>query len=230
MRPHVLAALSIIITTAASAGCAMSPAAYGSLAAEVGERNQERYDAALEAFRAEGYEMAPEAARFASLDEAARQRCIDARYADATGQAVAEAPASDEIRFTVVAATMAGGAPSPALEFSAPADDVCAFFSIRTGELEGVDAAGENARVVSIGGETLARSSAGDLVYVDVRVHVVSSRTVLVEDTCNEMPDPGPDPLDRAEVRVLFARAPTERVQMTLEREELDYECTEVVE
>ncbi len=229
MRPHTLAAL-IALFAAASTGCAMSPAAYDSLASEVAERNQARYDAALEAFRAGGYELAPDAVRFASLDETARQRCIDARYPAGTGQAPVEASASDDIRFSVVAATQAGNTPSRRLELSAPADDVCAFFSRRTNELEGVDAAGDDVGIVYIDRQGLARSAAGDLVYVDVVVQVISSRTVLVEDECNEMPDPGPDPLDRADVRVLFAPAPTERVEMTLEREELDYECTEVVE
>jgi len=230
MRIPLLVAVATVLAVTQT-GCAMSPRAYDELAAEVAERNQVRYDAALEAFWVRGFEGAVDAVRFAAIDEADRQRCFDVIYGHHLhGGAAAEASASDDIRFTVAAATPAGGTPSPRLGLSAPADAACAFFASRATELEGVDAAGETVGIVSIGGQHLVRSAAGDLVYFDVIVHVTSKRTVLVDDECNEMPDPGPEPIDRPNVRVVFAPAPTERVSMEVEREELDYECTHVVE
>jgi len=47
---------------------------------------------------------------------------------------------------------------------------------------------------------------------------------------CNEMPSPAPDPLDQPHLPVVLGPAPTARVSMDVEREELDVECTDVVQ
>jgi hypothetical protein len=217
MVPMRVSALALLLTFF-STGCAMSVNALYKLEAEVGGRNQARYEAAIESLRARGYEIAPDVLRYATIDEQARQRCIHGGAPE------------DLVELRVTASTLPGATPAPALELSAPADEACAFFSGRHRELAARRADGSTQLLLNLGSVSFVRDAHGALAFLDVNIRVISTRTVTVDMECNEMPRPAPDPLDQPHLPVVLDPAPTPRVSMDVEREELDVECTDVVE
>lgn len=214
----------LLVSSLCCFGCAMSPSAYDELASEVSKRNAARHEAAMERFETDGYEWAVDVALMALLDEDGTEQCRSAR--DTSG-----APAPGTARVRVVAPNPAGGPSVPRTEIDVPLDEACEFFVGRGDRLFGVDADGAPTELLR-SPLPVARDPAGELVWVEVVRDVLSERTVLVEQTCNEMPSPGPEPFGRppAPVSVIPPPAPTRRVRVAVEHEALDYECTDIVQ
>ncbi len=190
--------------------------AYEELAEQVQQRNQERRRAAVQALRERGFEETTDTTGTVSLDGSGRERCVAALHARA------EIDDGETLSVTV---TPAG---ADRFELVVPASAACAFFGHRARTLLGTRD-GDTVELLR-SSRPLARDRDGAIYYLDIEVEVVSTRTVVVERTCNRMPMVEPHPLERdlAE-RVLLAPEPTEHVTMHLEREELEVECTEYV-
>ena len=147
------------------------------------------------------------------------------------GSSAANTDAAASARVRIEAIARAGDPPPPTLVLEADIADACAFFGGQSDVLYGEDPTGQAVGLVAIAdGVSFARTPAGQIAYVTARIRVISRRLERIEMTCNEMPQPPPSPLDRAQIRVVIAPAPTEQVSMDVEQEELDYECTDIVQ
>lgn len=226
-----LAAFAVLLSGCAGA---MSESAFDRLSAEVGERNERRHLQAVENLGRRGYTLVgpDEDARFATLEEPARIRCRDAvRGVDRSD---AGAPPRDApVRIEIGEATRGGEPPKPPVYVVARADEACAFFRRREegSALDVTKDDGQAGRLVHAAPRLMARGGNGELVVVEVHSKLVKGRTVLVKRTCNHMPSVLPDPLDTAfGVAVRWATAPVRStIEMTVEREALDIECTDNV-
>jgi len=210
-------------------GCAMSQQAFQRLAAGVSKRNEQRYRTAEAGLRARGYVFADDEVLYAALTGAPRERCLlDAGH----GTAVEKPPtdAAESILLHVSGGIRADRpAPEP-IEIRVDAVDACQFFRARTNQLDGQSTGGGATRIVRIAdGLRLARDQHGNIAVVAASSRVVSRRRVLVERSCDHMPSPdSDDPLVRQlPVRVVVASAPPPRIDMIVEEEVLDVECTE---
>lgn len=201
----------------------MSVSEYDALAAEVGARNRAREEAAVEALRRQGFELANDVGRLVLLEHDEAQRCTDAQYG----------PSSPDVDSEPMEVKL--GAPSgtsgPSTVFLAALEQACEFFSNRTDSLDGVIDGGDAVHFVRVPGP-FARNREGELFLLEMHVEVISRRTVLVERTCNEMPSPPMSPFESPQGWVVPAPAPapTQRVRMSYGREELDIECTDIVQ
>jgi len=199
-------------------GCSMSMQSYDRMSEQVQARNDARYQAAVNELRERGYEFAPDVAGSAFLAGSSRERCVAAL----DGSAALQADESLRLMLRMPA--------EAAVELSADRPAVCEFFAGRLATLdarrgdEGVHLVRSDAAV--------ARARDHSLVSVDVTIETTSTRSVLVETTCNRMPSPGPEPVERSAFssqRVLVVAEPSEHVAMHVEREELEMECTDYV-
>lgn len=226
-----LAAFAVLLSGCAGA---MSEVAFDRLAAEVGQRNERRHRQAVEDLGRRGYTLVgpDEDARFATLEEPARLRCLDAvRGVDRSDAGAL--PHDAPLRIEIGEATRGGEPPKPPVYVVARADEACAFFRRREegSALDVTKDDGQAGRLVHASPRLMARGGNGELVVVETRSTIVKRRTVLVKRTCNRMPGLAPDPLDTAfGVPVRWATAPAHStVVMTVEREALDIECTDNV-
>lgn len=223
-------AASLIACAYSLAGCATSQQSFGGVAVGVSERNEQRYRAAEAGLRARGYSFVDDEQLYATLDEEARQRCLDAVYQAASRAPVDETPTStgEPMLVRVAPASRADRLPPVATELRVDGD-ACPFFRRQTNQLDGRKPDGSTARIVRIEDDLrLARDRSGQLVVVAVSTRVLSRRSVLVERSCDHMPRLAPDPLERyLDTKVVFGSAPPPRVEMTVEAEVLDVKCTE---
>lgn len=210
--------------------CAVSEAEFGRLASEATARDNARYQAAVNGLRARGYTLIQnEHVYFATLDPAARQRCIDHQYGRTKEEGEPYDP--EEMVPVLVSGGSKPGEPGERVDTTAPSAKVCEFFSERTNELVVERADGTSGTLMRGGGEQLARSDAGQVVVVETQVSIVKRHTVLVDRTCNEMPRVLPSPIEMETPLMVFwgPRKKRGTVKMVVEREELDIECTNVV-
>jgi len=224
-RPSLRLGIAATVIACSVAGCAMSQQSFARLAAGVSERNEQRYRAAEAELRTRGYVFVDDEQLYATLDEQARRRCLDAAY---RGQPE-PTTASEPMLVRVATASRADRPPPVPIELSAAAEDACQFFRARIDQLDGRRPDGNVARIIRIGdGVRLARGRHGDIAVVAVSPRVVSRRSVLVKRSCDHMPRPEPDPLERSiHTRVVLASTPPPRVEMVVEEEMLDVKCTE---
>jgi hypothetical protein len=209
MRCQILSLLVLL-----SGGCAISQARYDELAGETEARNDRRRERAVAELLARGYVFDRDAARFALfLDDGDRQRCLTRHEADAS--------ALDASRPVVLTITAAGSS-TPRTTLTVTTDEACRFFRGQLATL------GEEPQISRIDG-ALARDRQGRLYQVEVRVHELSHRKLLVRRTCNLMPTVEPDPLELAQPIAVVLGPPLPRLQWNVEREELDLECTDNV-
>jgi hypothetical protein len=186
--------------------------------------NEQRWKRAEEALRANGYRFVEEQL-YADLPDDARDRCIAAVY---------ERDLSASIRMllkSVPAPTREGTKPTPPVELKVAESDACKFFSRRVDELEATKPDGTTARLLAVpDGVRLALGPKGNLVFVVLVLRFVSRRVEIVETACNHMPRMGDAPIEvdrwRQRVVLLTSQPPT-RIEMHVEHETLDNDCTE---
>ncbi|MBX7115519.1 MAG: hypothetical protein K1X64_14410 [Myxococcaceae bacterium] len=225
---HLALTASIFVCALHLAGCAMSQQAYGKHAAELSDRNGQRYRAAEAELQAKGYRFVDDERLWAQLDEGALQHCLQvvrpaARYPDAK--------LTSPVKPMRVRVAPAGQADQPLpvpMELGVAAD-ACQFFGQLTDQLDVQKTDGSAARIIRIPEKSrLARDRNGGLVAVAVSTREVSRRRVLVDQHCNLMPKDERDPLEhRIRLPVVFASAHPPQVEMVVEEEVVDVKCTQ---
>lgn len=220
----------LFVLLALLSACAMSQQSFERLSMEVSERNDQRYKEAIDDLGGRGYVLLDDLdARYATLEEPGRTRCVDTAYHIDRLDAGPLLPA-EPLKILIGEATRGNALAPPPMHVSAPAEKACAFFHQRAGELTVMKEDGSSASIVHTGGpRSLARSRSGELVLVEVQPHVIKRRKVLVKRSCDHMPRVEPDPLEVGfPISVLWGPAPKLRtVVMPIEREEFDVECTD---
>lgn len=209
---------------------AISESSLEGLEREVAQRNEERYRGAMKAFEKRGFVVTNAKMLFASLGQHAYERC-DARVQAAQGVDAGVLDEAEPIQVDVKRPAGADGQQPPGMNTVAPAKPACDFFRGRVVELRVKKPDGSDGTLMRIRDDVLlAREASGARALVSVRVEprVVERKKVLVKRTCNRMPVPYSEVLDRRAVRVVWADAkPTRELVIAVEREELDVECTE---
>lgn len=201
----------------------MSERAYARISTATTARNQQRYRAAEAALQAKGYVFVDDEVLYATLTETTRDRCV---RADASR-------ALEDAKTTIhVIGQCRAGHPAPvAIELRVSELEACRFLQQSIHQLDGVrtDGSAVRTRIIAIDRDLrLARDRNGALVIVEVSRRAVSRREVLVKRSCDHMPSPGEPSLERQlHARVVLALAPPPRIEMVVEEEVLDVECTE---
>ncbi|MEZ4227381.1 MAG: hypothetical protein R3B13_40965 [Polyangiaceae bacterium] len=217
--------VAAVVASSVALGCgAMSRQAWEDLEGEVAQRNRARSEAALAQLEAKGYAWIEDGVQTAMLSEPGRERCLSAARSISTEPA----PAKESVSVDITPARSGATSPAPRT-LSVKEEDACAFFRGRVHRLLGRDAAGAEVSLVRISGG-LARDPHGKRVEVILaprRQH----REVTVDMFCNRMPSPVPDPLayHSPPARVVEAPAPLPRVNVDVEEEVIDVECTDTV-
>jgi hypothetical protein len=216
-----LCAARIALLALAVSGCAISQEAFGRIARTVADGNAVRYQAAEAGLRERGYVFHDDDVLFASLDEDTRRRCLD-------HDPSLEAETASRATVVVAPASRSDRPPPVPTALHVTAHDACRLFRRELTELDVVRDDGTQARILRIDrGLRLARDSSGRDVLVAVSSRVVSQRSVLVDRSCDHMPSPPLDPLvEELQPRVLFGDALPPRIEMIVEEEALDVQCT----
>lgn len=222
--------LSGLAVGALLAACAMSESAYARLAASVRAENEQRDRAVAHELRRRGWlQVDDDTVRWAILPEEARERCMHrANRADAKA-ARGQDPA-EVATLRLIEPSRGGESPAP-VEVSAPMPEVCTFFDRSAGELLVTKSDGAEGTLVRVEApRALARNAKGEIVEIDLQVRV-HRRRVLVKRSCNRMPMVAPSPIERRDpLMVVWGRRPPLRtITLSVEREELDIECTDNV-
>lgn len=203
-------------------GCVTSQAAFDRLQGEVSERNARREREAWSALLARGYTRGPEEVLRVSLpDGAALARCGD------LGRLPADA--FEPVMMRVGREAGPGQSGEALMQLRVDGREACLFLGRQAQGLDGVGPDEAPVRLFRVGEDApLVRDGDGGLVVVDVSYREVARRHVLVEERCDHMPSPPPYPFGPdVSIRAVAAAEAPPHVELVIEREVLDVECTE---